>query len=269
MMSKFQNDFLELNTTPLLNELNDVLNKGVKDILKDILKRHELLEQTHQAILNLPNIKGYINQEKDLDFDELDDIVFDIEQDNVDKKFEVNFEHNVSDINNLTRDEFINYQKSTNDIIDKLVSQIDSLKNEIKDLRKPVIYEKENIRLEIQETDIQSEKDINIPEFGKHETEQKDEIEEDEEVEEDEVEEDDVEEDEVEEDEVEEEVKSVETETKKDEDEEDEEELIEIEIDDKTYCTNDDNNGFIYDLDSDGDVGKKVGYLKDGDAYFY
>ena len=261
MMSKFQKDFLELNTTPLLNEINDVLNKGVKDILKDILKRHELLEQTHQAILNLPTIKGYINQEKDLDFDELDDIVFDMEEDNVDEKFEVNFEQNVTTINNLTRDEFINYQKSTNDIIDKLVAQIDSLKNEIKDLRKPVFYEKENIKLEIQETDFQSDKDTNIPELGEHETEQEvEEVEEDEEVEE--VEE-------VEEDEEVEEVKSVETETKKDDDDDEDEELIEIEIDDKTYCTNDENNGFIYDLDSNGDVGKKVGYLKDGDAYFY
>ena len=134
MMSKFKKDFLELNTTPLLTELNEVLNKGVKNILSDILKRHELLEQTHQAILNLPNIKGYIKKENDLDFDELDDIVFDVEEDEEETKFEENFDHNVSHINNLTRDEFINYQKSTNDIIDKLVSQIDSLKNEIKDL---------------------------------------------------------------------------------------------------------------------------------------
>ena len=46
------------------------------------------------------------------------------------------------------------------------------------------------------------------------------------------------------------------------------EELIEIEIDDITYCTNDEDNGIIYELDKDGNVGKKIGYLKDGEAYF-
>jgi hypothetical protein len=51
--------------------------------------------------------------------------------------------------------------------------------------------------------------------------------------------------------------------------EEDDEELFEIEIDDKTYCTNDDQNGFIWELTEDGDQGVKIGYLKDGDAYFY
>ena len=36
----------------------------------------------------------------------------------------------------------------------------------------------------------------------------------------------------------------------------------EIEIDDITYCTNDDENGFIYELGKDGDVGKRVGFFK-------
>jgi hypothetical protein len=64
-------------------------------------------------------------------------------------------------------------------------------------------------------------------------------------------------------------IKSVETETKEEEDEEDEEEeLIEIEIDDITYCTNNEDNGIIYELDKDGNVGNKIGYLKDGEAYF-
>jgi len=49
---------------------------------------------------------------------------------------------------------------------------------------------------------------------------------------------------------------------------EEEEELIEIEIDDVTYCTNDENNGLIYELDKDGNVGETVGYLKDGEPFF-
>ena len=48
-----------------------------------------------------------------------------------------------------------------------------------------------------------------------------------------------------------------------------EEELFEIEIDDITYCTNNEDNGIIYQLTEDGDVGEKVGYLKDGEPFFY
>jgi hypothetical protein len=79
--------------------------------------------------------------------------------------------------------------------------------------------------------------------------------------------------------------KSVETETKEEEVvasleeeeeeevvaslEEEEEELFEIEIDDKTYCTNNEETGFIYELDSEGNVGDKIGYFKEGEPIFY
>jgi hypothetical protein len=53
------------------------------------------------------------------------------------------------------------------------------------------------------------------------------------------------------------------------EEEVEEEEFIEIDIDDITYCTNNEENGFIYELTEDGDVGEKVGYLKDGEPFFY
>jgi len=64
------------------------------------------------------------------------------------------------------------------------------------------------------------------------------------------------------------EVASVETETKEEVEEEDED-IFEIEIDDKTYCTNDDENGFIWELTEEGEQGDKVGYLKDGEPFFY
>ena len=50
--------------------------------------------------------------------------------------------------------------------------------------------------------------------------------------------------------------------------EDEDEELIEIEIDDLTYCTNDEENGFIYELDNYGNVGEVIGYLKDGEPFF-
>jgi hypothetical protein len=59
-----------------------------------------------------------------------------------------------------------------------------------------------------------------------------------------------------------------ETEEQPDLEEEEEEELFEIEIEDVVYCTNDIDNGFIYEFKND-EVGEKVGYFKDGDAIFY
>jgi len=62
---------------------------------------------------------------------------------------------------------------------------------------------------------------------------------------------------------------SVETENEEDEDDDEEEELTEIEIDDVTYCTNNEENGFIYELSEDGEAGEKVGYFKESEAFFY
>jgi len=53
------------------------------------------------------------------------------------------------------------------------------------------------------------------------------------------------------------------------EEEDDDEEYTEIEIDGISYCTNDESNGFIYEVDDDGGVGKKVGYIKNEEPFFY
>ena len=50
--------------------------------------------------------------------------------------------------------------------------------------------------------------------------------------------------------------------------EEDEEEVFEIEIDDITYFATHEENGILYEVDKDGDVGKKVGIIKDGEPIF-
>jgi len=64
---------------------------------------------------------------------------------------------------------------------------------------------------------------------------------------------------------------SVETETKdeKEKDEEVEEELEIITIDDVDYCVNNEENGFIWEITEDGEQGEKVGYIKDGEPFFY
>ena len=52
------------------------------------------------------------------------------------------------------------------------------------------------------------------------------------------------------------------------EEEEEEEEVFEIEIDDKTYYTNNEENGIIYEALPNDEVGEKIGYLKDGEPFF-
>jgi len=49
---------------------------------------------------------------------------------------------------------------------------------------------------------------------------------------------------------------------------EEDEELFEIQIGVTTYATDNEINGTIYALVDDGDVGNKVGYFKDGKAFF-
>ena len=48
-----------------------------------------------------------------------------------------------------------------------------------------------------------------------------------------------------------------------------EEEVFEIEIEDITYFATNEENGPIYEVDKDGDPGKQVGDLKDGEPFFY
>ena len=52
------------------------------------------------------------------------------------------------------------------------------------------------------------------------------------------------------------------------EESDDNEEVFEIEIDDITYFATDENNGIRYAMDEDGDVGKEVGVIKDGEPIF-
>ena len=71
------------------------------------------------------------------------------------------------------------------------------------------------------------------------------------------------------EDEVEEEVEDeVEEEVEDEVEDEDEEEVFEIEIDDVTYFATDEENGILYEVTKDGEVGKKVGIIKDGEPIF-
>jgi hypothetical protein len=53
-----------------------------------------------------------------------------------------------------------------------------------------------------------------------------------------------------------------------DDDNDDNDELFEIEIDDVLYFVSDEENGILYEITTHGEVGKKVGIIKDGEPIF-
>ena len=117
------------------------------------------------------------------------------------------------------------------------------------------------------EQQVEVEEEVEQQVEVEQEVEQQVEVEQEQQVEVVEVEEEEEEEEESVE-EVEQQVEEEQVETEAEEEEE-EEEFFEIEIDDTTYCTNNEENGFVYELSSEGDVGKKVGFLKNGEVTFY
>jgi len=276
------------NTEPIINTIKETLENELNKLLINYVERHNLLENTHKGIMSLPSVKKELNQsihdsEKSininndnnnnipLDLGEIKTIVYDLVKSEF-KKHEVIIEKN----NDTDKNNNNEIKQWTNTIID-LQKEIFELKEFIKSSiiiqEKQSIKlekeEKENIKLEIKEVELELEEE-------EDESEEKDEELEEEEVEKEELQEAEEEkeqelESEEEDQEVEkEELEEAEVETEEEEEDSDEdEEYIEIEIDDIAYCTNDEENGFIYEIDKEGQPSKKVGYLKDGEAIFY
>ena len=304
-MSMSENKITIFNTEPILNEINCVLKNGINNLLSDFIKRNDLLEKTHEAIMNLPSVKNELNKNYDVNITKIDNTEVEIPY-----KKDADFLLNIKEmISSLVKEEFQYIKKKqdelTQSLLDKILQTNKKLDENITELQtfknsnKPeelLEEEKENIKLEIQESksevnsdddeftelDDKQEEPIILQEEVEEDEEEDEEEEEEVEEEEEELEEEEVEEEEVEEEEVEEEVEKVEEEEVEEVEveeeeveeeekkvEEDEEELFEIEIDDITYCTNNEENGFIYELTEDGEVGKKVGFIKDGEPDFY
>jgi len=124
--------------------------------------------------------------------------------------------------------------------------------------------EDEEVEVEDEEDEEVEEEEDEEEEEEDEEEEEEDEEEEEEEVEDEEVE---VEDEEVEEEEEEEEVEVEEVEVEDEEVEvEEEEEVFEIEVNGITYYTTNRDNGVIYGVDDEGDVGESVGKFTKGVA---
>jgi len=168
------------------------------------------------------------------------------------------------------------------------VEVVEEESEDVEEVVEEDVVEEDVIQEDVVEEDVVEESEEESEEVVEEDVE---EVVEEDVVEEDVIQEDVVEED-VEEEEVEEESEevledaSIETETKEvltsddeeqqeiqqeiqEEIQEDEEDVFEIEIDDVTYCTNNEYNGFIWELTDEGEQGNKVGYLKDGEPFFY
>jgi hypothetical protein len=345
------------NTQPLMLEIENVIRSGVKTILKDFMTRYELLEKTHNTIMNLPSVRNEMNKS----------VVEEVGQ-GCSPKVDIATISNIKDMTRvLVREEICVVEKKLDviekkfaafgPILDKIMVKLHSLNEDVKIFKQPAgaenktieklgmiqpsivsACENENIKFEIkeedsvaganaglasvastdaitvaslekedpvaraedagseeesdaEEADAGSEEESDAEEAGAGSEEESDAgSEEESDAEEDAVAGSEEEEEEAvaeakeeesvagledaesvagleEADAGSEEEDDVETETE--EAVAEDEEFFEIEIDDVTFCTNDEENGLIYELTEDGEVGDKVGYLKEGEPFFY
>ena len=280
------NDFSDNDEKP-----DDTMLKMFNDLLKEKNEKEENYEKTileyHNEISELKDkINALLedNQQKNTLFHKQKELYENMITEYNKVVDDLNSLNNVSIKQSLVYD--LTHQDDDEDIINEPSQEVVV---EIK-------QEKENIILHIEEnSDVNEEVDDEEEEEADEEEEESNDEEEeeaddedeeaaedelaieDEEVDEDneEVVEEDVEEDEEPDEEAElsenneeAELSEDEVETEEEKDEEEEEELFEIEIDGVTYCTENEDNGFIYVLDKDGNVGETTGYLKNGEPFF-
>jgi hypothetical protein len=291
-------DSNNFNTDIILNEIDLVIKKGVNKILNDYMNRYNLLERTHKQIMQLPSVLNELNKSSDKlsvddsSDDESDDVPIFVSIADMTKNL-------VTEEVNAIEKKIANLEKKYDlilPIFEKILKKIDDLNADVKCIKssstsevKVIKYNnktvetKENIKLEMHEEEPADER---LSDKKKEEASDNNEVVK-ESVDEESVDEESVDEESVDEEAVNEE-EPVEDEDDKDdkddkddndevetEDEEDDkkneedEELFEIEIDGTTYCTNNEESGLIFELTEDGDVGEKIGYLKEGEPFFY
>ena len=323
------------NTQPLLKEIENVIKNGLDKMLSKILQRYNLLEKTHNQLMNLPSIKEAIG--KDYEQDSSSECESETESNLKSLEFD-----NIVSCQTTMKFDILNIESKLDKLekkyaglypmLDKILDKIETLNNDVQKMKsnpitsattvaatstsvEPTIVsacQNENIKFEIKEEDTES---VEVEEDDTESLEDEDDVNPAlitcatikitkdalEVVPNDKVEivkvvklepenipvSESVEEEELEEEDVEEDSKSVETETKSDTESVEDEEVIEeekakevdaedveedlevITIDDVDYCTNNEENGFIWELTEDGEQGVKVGYLKDGEPFFY
>jgi hypothetical protein len=276
-----------------------LVNQGLKKMMDDLFSNGSSCPDP------VPNTKK-VEQKKEVVVNSYFDCYVEKPQENWngDERLEMSHENNSQNkviLNKLTKqqqqlDSLMNMLscqsreiEGLKQVLSKKDREISMLRCELSDIasKQQSTIEKSHTYTESKIVEMSNSENIKLLIIEQDEADQQDESEEEEEQEEDESEEEQDVEEEKEKDVVVKQEQDVEEEKEKDvvvkqeeqdveeekeqevEEEEEEEELYEIEIDNISYCTNNEENGFIYEMTKDGDVGKKVGYFKDSDCIFY
>ena len=286
------------NTAPLLNEVNECLTRGLHTILNNFMDDHRMYKDTYEGVMRLPCMRAISGTkppqiETDNIVEQLKQQVAQLEDEIVRLKLLVNTKP-VAELPAVTVPlvtvpsvtvPSVTVPSVTVPSVEKenitLVLEVDQFDNAEEEGEEKVEEEDEEEEDEDEEEEEEEEEEEDEDEEKdeeqavKEESVVKEQEEEEEQVETIEEEEQEEDEEQVETIEEEEQVETIEEEEQavKEEQEEsadgEEEELFEIEIDGVSYCTGDEDKGIIYELTADGEVGKKVGYLKAGEPFFY
>jgi len=276
------------NIDPFLLEIKKVLISGLKGVFASHMERYEMLERTHDQIMNLPSVQQKLNTSDKNNFT----------ANNSDRDYQVRL---LEDKIEKMSKRFDHFEKTLDTFVSRLNTiKVDAPSTKAINIIKPSLEaacENENIKLEISENESEENDDNDSKEVDESEEEESEEEEaEEEEAEEEEAQAGESEEDESEKAESEkaesekaeekesEKAEEDEDEDEKEESEEDEDEdesdeasveteksddVFEVEIKGEIYCTNDDINGYICELTDEGEQGDRVGYFKNKKAIFY
>jgi hypothetical protein len=249
-----------------------------KDV-SNIVERLNVLENTplHANDTKLTQPPSGCDVERPLNDDREDHVRLVVEEINVKMEEDVEIvekQPKTKDVVVIEEEDDEETSVNTQEAIQEEVVEVGSKKDEPEVVEEEVVeeevVEEEVVEEEVVEEEV-VEEEVVEEEVVEEEVVEEEVVEEEvveEEVEEEEVVEEEVEEEEVEEEEVVEEVLAQPL-PKVEEEEEEEEEVFEIEIDDITYYATGEENGVLYEVTEDGDVGKKVGVIKDGEPIFY
>jgi hypothetical protein len=161
-----ENNNFKFNVDILMNDVNNVIQTGINNLLKDFTTNYKLYEETHNCIMNLPSVKREIYKRNytdviDENYDDLPDLISMSSDDDSSKYDRVNYTRipiqddsdEESDDTFLCMKKVANqllkekeetialYQKekiSYNEIIEKCYKEIEYLKHEIYELKKSI-----------------------------------------------------------------------------------------------------------------------------------
>ena len=231
---------IELDIQPLLQNINKIITSGIEQLFYDI-KISSLKKDLEDCRNQMHEYKRELEKYKKMREEPTENIILNIEEKSEDCES--------LDAVAVLDDDSLETESSDEEVMEltEVVEAVAILEAD----------ETDKESLDEEEEAVEAVEAVaSLEEDAEEEVEEEEVEEEEEEVEEEEEE---VEEEEVEEEEVEA-VASLEDE---------EEEVFEVEIDDVSYFTNNDENGVLYAVDENGDPGNKVGYLKDGEPFFY